>query len=173
MMFRVHDEDEVFRLAISAVPSLGPFRVASTYADPDPEPQAPRSLAERWTRRNPQRGGRCRGGRARHLGMGLRAAQLGRVHGYLVVVADGEPSDHEQFLLKALMHQTAAAMSNAAMYHDALETTEHVRVISEERAAVNDRLQRTVAEPNGGNAPTSGWPRRLASDGVFGLVEAL
>ena len=95
------------------------------------------------------------------------------MHGYVVVVADGEPNDHEQFLLKALMHQTAAAMSNAAMYHDALETTEHVRVISEERAAVNDRLQRTVAELERQERTHERLAEASASDGVFGLVEAL
>ena len=174
MMFRVHDEDEVFRLAISAVPSLGPFRVASTYR---PRPGAA-SAPEAWLSGVPVGNAGEEGLLAVDAGedawaWGYALRSFGRVHGYLVAVADDEPNDHEQFLLKALMHQTAAAMSNAAMYHDALETTEHVRVISEERAAVNDRLQRTVAELERQERTHERLAEASASDGVFGLVEAL
>ena len=173
MMFRVHDEDEVFRLAISAVPSLGPFRVASTHR---PRPGIA-NTPEAWLSDGPD--GTLAGEGALAVdghgtwAWGYALRSFGRVHGYVVVVAGGEPNDHEQFLLKALMHQTAAAMSNAAMYHDALEITEHVRVISEERAAVNDRLQRTVAELERQERTHERLAEASASDGVFGLVEAL
>lgn len=172
MMFRVRDENEIFQLAISAVPSLGPFRVASTH------------LAQHGTTTPDERPSDGSEGNGREEGplevdtrgtwaWGYALRSFERTYGHLVVIADRQPDDHEQFLLKALVHLTAAAMSNASMHHDALLTNEHLQVVSDERAAVNHRLQHTVAELERQEQTHERLAVASTNDGVSGLVEAL
>jgi DNA-binding PucR family transcriptional regulator len=58
--------------------------------------------------------------------------------GHLVAVADREPSAHEQFLLRVLAQHTGVALANARLHRNQRET-------SAELAAVNGRLEKTVA----------------------------
>lgn len=57
--------------------------------------------------------------------------------GFLVVGADAEPTEHEQFLLRTLAQHTGGAVNNARLHSQERAATEEV-------AEVNQRLQETV-----------------------------
>ncbi|MCU1656582.1 MAG: transcriptional regulator [Pseudonocardiales bacterium] len=175
IMFGLQDEDEIFRLAISAVPSLGPFRVANTdrglgsgegvleaVRDPDEpqtvddsEPEARLEIAGfGWARTYELRG-------------------FDRVHGHLVAVSDGTPSEHEQFLLKALVHQTSAALSSAGMYSDAVRRSDRLSVLNDEKASANHRLQDTISSLERQARTHERLAQAMAREGEAGLVDAL
>lgn len=172
MMFGIADEDEILHLAISAVPSLGPFQVVRVdyvgggdgasmswpvgRADGErPVPEGPFSVAGyAW-------------------GWAFELHNLGRVFGHLVAAAEREPTEQEHFLLTSLVQQTSAALSNAAMYLEATETAERFRALNDERTAVKGRLEVTIADLERQTRTHELLGHASASGGIAGLVEAL
>ncbi len=120
-MTGIADEDEILRLAVTAIPSLGPFRAEAVRLDggwwsgdgvgtTEPSAHLERQLESL--------GGV--GGRFDLLdatwGWAYPLVSLGGISGYFVVASDVEPGDHQQFLVGVLVQQTAAALTNARLH---------------------------------------------------------
>jgi hypothetical protein len=176
MMFGISDEDEILQLAISAVPSLGPFQVlGADYARSGPDGHD--DAAEAGPVRRPGGGSPVTEGRVSIdgfvWGWGFEFRNLGRTLGHLVAAAEREPTQYECYLLTTLVQQTSAALSNAAMYLEVAETAGRVRAVDAERTAVNGRLQVTIADLERQTRTHELLGQASASGGIAGLVEAL
>lgn len=174
LMFGVHESDEVLRLATSALPSLGPFELAGAdrvVGDGDPPALATWPEGELVDTGYPEDGEVSIDGFA--WGWTYELRTFDRVYGHLTAAGRRRPSEHERFLLTAFVHQTSAALSNAAMYQEALRSTEKLRDLNRERSAVNNRLQKTIADLERQSRTHERLSEASASRGVGGLVDAL
>ncbi|MDT4946542.1 MAG: hypothetical protein QOH14_3275 [Pseudonocardiales bacterium] len=171
MMFGIANRDEILHLAISAVPSLGPFQVVrADYVGDD-------GAGVSWPIGRADREGPAPAGQlpidGYVWGWAFELRDLGRVFGHLVAAAEREPTEHEHFLLTTLVQQTSAALSNATMYHEATDSAERFRALNDERTAVNGRLQVTIADLERQTRTHELLGHASASGGIAGLVEAL
>jgi sugar diacid utilization regulator len=136
VMTRYENEDSIVHLATTAVPSFGRCRLEGVYLDDawrgDGAPALLPQLAELTS-----------------LGGGLRHPDWpwtwaypldapGGVRGFLVIGADVQPSEHEQFLLRVLAQQAGVAVANARLHA-------RERAHSEELRATNLALTRSMA----------------------------
>ncbi|MGV9620407.1 PucR family transcriptional regulator [Streptomyces tendae] len=76
--------------------------------------------------------------------LGLRGLQ--RLHGYLVVTSDSEPTEAERFLLSTLVRYTAAALSLAFAHRRLSDQAVELHRVREERLALQRQLISVVAE---------------------------
>jgi sugar diacid utilization regulator len=151
MMFDGRTEDEIIKLARTSVPSVSSCRIVAAYLVTE----------ERLARQHspPYRGGPALDAQIDRLdgldgpvtvadGRWARAFVLRDFtgpHGYLVVSATVEPPAEEMFLVKVLVQQTAAALANTSLHRVEREHTAQLRVLNDEREAMNKQLTASVA----------------------------
>lgn len=152
-MFDGHDEDDVLRMAMAAVPTLGPCTTEAGYLRAD----------DAWVRAPDNRDGApgpdlddqieslgAKDGtvkiHGRHWCQAIALRSPRGVIGYLVVSAAACISDDEQFRLNALTHQTSAALSNAAGRRAEREHASALRRAHSERGKAISELKESVAE---------------------------
>lgn len=136
------DEDAIVRLATTAVPSLGPFRAEAVYldggwwSDTSLRSREPAADLERQLATLDQDGGRIELVDSRWA-WGYPLASFDGIAGYVVVSSDEEPDDHQQFLVRVLVKQTAAALTNARLHAKQRLTAERLQTanLALERAA--------------------------------------
>jgi DNA-binding PucR family transcriptional regulator len=137
------EERQILRLALTAVPALGPCRSEGvllaeggwqTVTTDGGAPGAP-GLAEQVATLGSQGGPIRLASRPWCWAYPLRGL-TGSV-GYLVVSAPAPPESSEQFLLRVLAQQTGVALVNARLHHAE-------RTAAEKLASVNLRLEQTV-----------------------------
>jgi sugar diacid utilization regulator len=152
LMFDRRDDKEILHLAVSAAGSLVRCRVVATSLCEDGgQPRAPdgtlldrqdlaQRLAELGSADGPVDGGPTPWIRAYALrGIGGHA-------GHLVVGADRELDEQEEFLLRTLAQQAGAALTNAALHRRERETATELGRVNDDLAVVNERLNATVAD---------------------------
>ncbi|WP_214364518.1 PucR family transcriptional regulator [Pseudonocardia sp. H11422] len=146
MMANGSDEEEILRLAISAVWSLGPFQVLASYllrngrlvrsphtsAPPLPLDTQVEALAGRealvtvpdqpWARAYP-------------------LPSLSGHRGCLVIASETEPSDDEQVLLTVLAQQTGAALAGASLQRQEREHALQLQSLTEQLESVITELE--------------------------------
>lgn len=129
-------ERQIIELAITAVPSLASCRVvAHELADPvDARGSATGNMLES--------GAVAVDGAAWGWGYPL-GNPLGRF-GLLVVAADEEPSWEEQFLLRALAHQTCVALANRHLHAQELAAAEQLSAVNERLRGSLGALERSI-----------------------------
>jgi sugar diacid utilization regulator len=148
MMFARPDEEEILRLAMSSVSSLGPceavagFRVLEDQLVPAPRGgrRLPPDLAEQVRRLDGADGAVSLTEGCWSQAYALRG--FSGLCGYLVLECAVEPSTDQQFLLKVLSQQAGAALGNAWLHH---REREHAAAL----VALNERLEATVTELEG------------------------
>lgn len=132
------DEHQAIQLAVTAVPGLARCHTAGVILSDDTwvgDPRRDHEVAAAV------RGLDSAGGQLQLAGTvwawayPLRSLQDDL--GFLVVAADAEPLEHEQFLLRALAQHTGGAINNARLHSQE-------RAAAKEVAEVNARLQKTV-----------------------------
>jgi sugar diacid utilization regulator len=138
------DEDEILRLATSAVAALGPFRTEAVHLDgrwrsdqgvgaPAPSDDVQAQLA-----------GLDRAGGPIELPgtawtWGYPLASLEVTDGYVMVSASRQPEQYQEFLVGVLMQQTAAALANARLHANE-------RAAADRLAELNLALERVAAQ---------------------------
>lgn len=148
-MFGGRDPAKILALAATAVSSLGPCTVAATYlvaggglerqpSDRPADPELDRSVSLLDDRGS----GAVLPGDTWRWAFLLRAQS--DLAGCLVVAAETEPTADDLFLLKVLVQQTSAALTNAALHRKGDEYVDELRRSNDERAEVNARLTTTV-----------------------------
>jgi sugar diacid utilization regulator len=121
VMTGIADEDEIVRLATTAIPSLGPFRAEAVRLDggwwkgDGVRTSEPSAHLERQVETLGGVGDRVDLPDATWA-WAYPLVSLGGVSGYVVVTSDREPDDHRQFLVGVLVQQTAAALTNARLH---------------------------------------------------------
>lgn len=147
MLFDRVDADDILKLVLDAVPTLGPFLAEGAHLL--------RDELRRSTDRSPALQaelGALDGGEGRIEVAGAVWAGAYPLHaagghsGYLVVTADAEPAAHEQFLLRTLAQQAGAALHSAALYHRERAASEELRERSDQLAALDRELSLAVAD---------------------------
>lgn len=139
LMTETGSEPQILQLASTAIPALAPTSVAGVLMEDGrwvgltAMPVARSVLLELGVD-----GGPLPSGEAGEWSWAFPVRSLSGHLGHLVVVAPTEPSEEEQFLLRALAQQTGAALGNARLH--AAE-----RATAAELEAVNVRLEETVA----------------------------
>jgi sugar diacid utilization regulator len=149
MMFDGREAADILRLAATSVPSLSPCSVDAMYLLVDGElvrrPGDQRADVALDTLVNGLDGD---GGQISLPDDDWRWAfilrGLGGVAGCLVVRSVTEPATDQFFLLKVLAQQTAAALGSAALHRREREQGIQLRKLSDERAAANVELSKTV-----------------------------
>jgi sugar diacid utilization regulator len=143
------DDQEILRLAATAIPSVGRCRLVGVYlvdedastvsnstlrGAPPPEEDVlvKAQLAVVGTAGGPV------GLADAAWGWAYPLRSLGGNYGYLVAAADGPPAAHEQFLLRVLAQQAGIALANARSH-------QREREIASELRAANAALGDTVA----------------------------
>lgn len=179
MLFDRVEDDEILKLAASAVPTLGPCRVEGIYLRGDEPPRHGDLGTALRTHLSALGGadGEVRiAGRAWAWGYPLRG--LGGHRGYLVVSAAAPPSYDEQFLVRTLTQQAGAALNSAALYRGERAASEELRERNAQLASVNQDLERrteihaslmNVAAAGGGEAEIAATLSRLT--GMDAVVE--
>ncbi len=151
-MFDRREEADIFRLALSAVATLGSSRAVAAYlttgkglerfpipgADPVP------SLDAEVAALSGEDGRVTVEDRPWAWALSLRS--IGGHSGYLVVGAAAEPTVDEQFLLQVLAHQAGAALTNASLHRREQQAAVELRTLNERAAAANMQLAASVAE---------------------------
>lgn len=152
MMSHGRSDDEILELATTSVPSLGPCRVEASYLAHEEEPgwscvgrQRPDPKLEAQLAALAGADGPVAFPH-RPWAYALTLQSLAGHRGYLVVGAETEPSNDELFLVKMLVQQTAAALANASLHRQVRQNALQVRLLNEQRAAVNARLTATVSD---------------------------
>jgi sugar diacid utilization regulator len=149
MMFDGRDAEDILRLATTSVPSLSPSEVDAMYLINDgglvrrPDEQRRDDELDALVEKLEGNGGRVSlpDGEWRWAFV-LRG--LGGVAGCLVIRSKKEPTTDQFFLLKVLAQQTAAALASAALHHREREQRIELIKLSEERAAANLKLSKSV-----------------------------
>ena len=150
IMFEARDEEDILRLSITSVASLGPFLVEAAYLidrgrlESSVTPPSAEGIAERVAALDGRDGPISMPSRTWAWAYPLRTRE--GLRGYLVLGSEVKPSEDARFLVKVLVQQTAVAMANASLYHNAVAATAEMQSLSDERAHVNDDLSRTVSE---------------------------
>lgn len=149
MMFRGGGAEEILRLAMTSVPSLcrgwthaihlvdGDDLQPSVVGSPRPPDPALFDLAGA---EGPVPVEGAAWGRA------LPLSGLGRSRGYLVVGADGEPSEEERFLLRVLAEEAGAALATAALVAEQQLQADELRRLSDRLAGANAQLTKSVSD---------------------------
>jgi DNA-binding PucR family transcriptional regulator len=161
------DEDEILRLAGTAVPSLARCRLVGVHLA-DEGWQVPRvdSAAEQLRADvEIQLAGVGTAGGAiavgdSEWGWAFPLRSVGRHFGFLVVSADAEPAAGEQFLLRVLTQQTGVALANARLHAQQ-------RRQASELTEINERLERSRAIHDGLTRVAA------AAEGQQGIAEAV
>ncbi len=171
VMTETADEDEIIRMATTAIPSLGPFRAEAVSLDGawwsgrSVRSTEPAADLERQLEPLDRTGGRIDLSDATWA-WGYPLVSLDGISGYFVVAANREPDDHQQFLVGVLVQQTAAALTNARLHAkqrltaERLQTTNLALERSADEAArsmaaaqrslaIHDRLTRVAAAGEG------------------------
>jgi sugar diacid utilization regulator len=122
LMTRLGDEEQILRMASTAVQSLGPCRSEAIYLDGSWHPAGTpsdadcrRKVLESETGALGSQGGPMpapEGG----WSWAYSLSSPGGPAGYLVVTAAHPPRDYEQFLLQVLAQQTGVALANARLH---------------------------------------------------------
>ncbi|HEY3238932.1 MAG TPA: helix-turn-helix domain-containing protein [Acidimicrobiia bacterium] len=151
MMMASRDEDEILRLALTSVASLGSCRAEGAYLLDDgklvsrPEPVARHAkLVGRLAKLDGADRAVAVPGSAWGWAYPLRSLEGYR--GYLVVGADSEPSADELFLLRILAHQTGTSLANASLHRSEQAHAGALEAVNKELASVNDQLAATVSD---------------------------
>ncbi|GGL68671.1 hypothetical protein GCM10010095_61890 [Streptomyces anthocyanicus] len=146
------DAAEILRLAMAHVEAAGPYSAEAGFVEMDgdmvPAPANGRIHAAAMERRvrelTGQDGPVSVPGRSWGRAFGLRGLQ--RLHGYLVVTSDSEPTEAERFLLATLVRHTAAALSLAVAHRHQREYAVELHRVREERTVLQRQLISVVAE---------------------------
>ncbi|MFF0510267.1 PucR family transcriptional regulator [Streptomyces sp. NPDC004250] len=146
------DEAEILGLAMAHVEAVGAYRAEAGFVERGggliPAPANGRNHPSAVDRRVRELAGQDGPvtvpdrpwGRA----LGLRGLQ--RLHGYLVVTSDSEPTEAERFLLATLVRHTAAALSLAFAHRRLRDQAVELHRVREERLALQRQLISVVAE---------------------------
>ncbi|MFD0055940.1 PucR family transcriptional regulator [Streptomyces sp. NPDC127168] len=146
------DEVEILGLAMAHVEAAGGFRAEAGFVEKGgdllPAPANGRNHPSAVDRRVRELAGQdgpvTVPGRPWGRALGLRGLQ--RLHGYLVVTSDSEPTETEQFLLTTLVRHTAAALSLAFADRRLRDQTVELHRVREERTGLQRQLISVVAE---------------------------
>ncbi|MCO4698796.1 hypothetical protein LRR80_04885 [Streptomyces sp. RO-S4] len=146
------DETEILGLAMAHVAAAGPYSAEAGYVemggDLVPTPTNGRMHASAVDRRVRELAGHdgpvTVRGRPWGRAFGLRGLQ--RLHGYLVVTSDSEPTEEERFLLATLVRHTAAALSLAFAHRRQRDYSVELHRVRQERTALQRQLISIVAE---------------------------
>ncbi|MFC7908506.1 PucR family transcriptional regulator [Streptomyces nigra] len=151
-LFDAGDEDEILRLAMDHVPSVGPYRAEAGYlrvhgrlvpgpqAEPDHAPAVDRTVRELAGEDGPV------DVPGRSWGRALALHGPGGLHGYLVVTSRSRPTHAQHFLLAMLVRLTAAALSVAGARRRGQEDVQQLYQLRRERATLQQRLISLVVE---------------------------
>ena len=149
------DEDEIVRLATTAVPSLGPFRAEAVYLNGGWWTGASVRSREPAADLERQLETLCAAGDRVELfdapwAWGYPLVGLEGIAGYFVVASDSEPNDNQQFLVGVLVQQTAAALTNARLHAKQRLTAERLQAtnLALERSADEAARLMAVAQRN-------------------------
>ncbi|MEV8128992.1 helix-turn-helix domain-containing protein [Streptomyces sp. NPDC085944] len=146
------DEAEILGLAMAHVEAVGAYRAEAGFVERGggliPAPANGRNHPSAVDRRVRELAGQDGPvtvpdrpwGRA----LGLRGLQ--RLHGYLVVTSDSEPTEAERFLLSTLVRHTAAALSLAFAHRRLSDQAVELHRVRGERLALQRQLISVVAE---------------------------
>jgi sugar diacid utilization regulator len=171
VMTETSDEDEIIRMATSAIPSLGPFRAEAVFFDGawwsgrSVRSTEPAADLERQLEPLDRTGGALDVSDATWA-WGYPLVSLDGISGYFVVAANREPDDHQQFLVGVLVQQTAAALTNAGLHAKQRLTAERLQTtnlalersadeaarsmaVAQRSLAIHDRLTRVAAAGEG------------------------
>jgi sugar diacid utilization regulator len=152
-MFDGRDEDDVLRMAMAAVATLGPCTTEAGYLriddewvrSPDNREVAPGpDLDDQVEALGAEDGTVQIHGRPWCQAIALRSPQ--GIIGYLVVSAATRISDDEHFRLNALAHQTSAALSNAVGRRAERDHASALRRAHHDRGKAISQLKESVAE---------------------------
>ncbi|MFE2810508.1 PucR family transcriptional regulator [Streptomyces nigra] len=151
-LFDAGDEDEILRLAMDHVSSVGPYRAEAGYlrvhgrllpgpqAEPDHAPAVDRTVRELAGQDGPV------DVPGRSWGRALALHGPGGMQGYLVVTSRSRPTHAQHFLLAMLVRLTAAALSVAGARRRRQEDTLQLYQLRRERATLQQRLISLVVE---------------------------
>ena len=152
LMAESRDDDHLVRLAGSAVPSLGSFRllgihlpgsgwreVADAMAAPQDQADMERQIATLTSGMGPL----VAPGHGSAWAYALRS--LEGVLGHLVVAADSEPTAWAHFMLGTLAQQTASALANARLYARQRSQAIELQVANAALATTVSALERGTA----------------------------
>lgn len=169
------DEQEILRLAATAVPPLCRCRLVGVHladdtwhmtTDGDDADARRRVDVEIQLAGLGPAGGPIVVG-SETWGWAYPLASMGRHFGFLAVQADGEPSPPEQFLLRVLTQQTGVALGNARLHSQQ-------RRQADELLDMNTRLAETVAALERSNAIHKTLTRvAVAGEGQEGIAKAV
>jgi sugar diacid utilization regulator len=156
VMTRSGDEEEILRLATTAVPSLAPVRPIALWLD-----AGWRAIGELATPEHPgaisvQLPALPEGGGEVALGQGwgwsYQLTTLGGALGYLIVAAPTAPGAHQQFLLGALAQHTGVALANVRSHARERAVTEELRLANQalrRSTQIHERLTAVAAAGEG------------------------
>lgn len=166
LMTQRFDEQEILHLSTSAVGSLGPFQAVGVELDGHwmPAAGAAGAFEDANEAAAALRDIGPSGGPVELEGWSWAYAYALAVtsgpNGFLVATASQEPEEHEQFLMRALAHQTAVALANARLHRRDQSRAEELAaaVLALQRSMeIHDRLTRVA----------------VAGEGPQGIAEAL
>lgn len=172
-MFESLDQEHILRLALASVATLSTCRGHSgflaragkmTECLPEQHPPA-NELADQLDALRGDDGSVTIPGTPWAQAFVLRPHGGVSGYGYLVVTGEAELSAQEGFLLHALAQQTAAALANAAFHRVEREQALQLSRLTEELAATNQRLRRTVEDLHQRQTITDTFADIVASDG--------
>ncbi len=144
VMTETSDEDEIIRMATTAIPSFGLFRAEAVFFDGawwsgrSVRSTQPAADLERQLEPLDRAGGRLDLSDATWA-WGYSLVSLDGISGYFVVAANREPDDHQQFLVGVLVQQPAAALTNARLHAKQRLTAERLQ-------STNLALERSAEE---------------------------
>jgi DNA-binding PucR family transcriptional regulator len=166
LMIERGDEGEILHLATSSVASFGDCRVDGAFltdggwyeaTGPCARPQVQADVEAQFAVLNNAGGAITILGEAWGWAFPLRAVE-GHL-GYLVVAADAEPTEANQFLLRVLAQETGIALMNARSHARERATAAQLRIVNaalaesvsalERSTAIHDRLTRVAFEGEG------------------------
>ncbi|MDQ1430288.1 MAG: hypothetical protein QOF40_890, partial [Actinomycetota bacterium] len=166
LMIERGDEAEILHLATTSVASFGDCRVDGAFltdggwfeaTGPCARPQVRADVETQFVVLNNAGGAITIQGEAWGWAFPLRAVE-GHV-GYLVVAADAEPSEANQFLLRVVTQETGIALMNARVHARERATATQLRIVNaalaesvsalERSTAIHDRLTRVAFEGEG------------------------
>jgi sugar diacid utilization regulator len=165
------DENEIVRIAITAVPSLGPFRAEAVYLDggfwtgDSVRLREPLADLERQLEAVGRAGARVDLADV-NWAWAYPLVGIDGIAGYIVVASESEPYEHQQFLVGVLVQQTAAALTNARLHAKQRLTAErlqstnlalersadeaaHSMAAARRSLAIHDRLTRVAVAGEG------------------------
>jgi sugar diacid utilization regulator len=166
LMIERGDEHEILHLATTSVASFGECRVDGTFlsdsgwheaSGPCTRPQVRADVEAQFAVLTEAGGAITIQGEPWGWAFPLRAVE-GQI-GFVVVAADAEPSDSDQFLLRVLAQETGIALANARVHARERATAAELRVANsalaesvtalERATAIHDRLTRVAFEGEG------------------------